>query len=137
MLPRRRMSCFAEAMSEYGLTRKILDNPNPVDNPTTLKTTSLRERMSKLGLYGKHSIAHPLLMSCAKYLQVNLANENFKTAGIRCRRWQARRAFETATNNMTDIEKFMVADYLAHSSATAENVVMASLLLKRLLSVSE
>ncbi|KAL7824595.1 hypothetical protein AOLI_G00328470 [Acnodon oligacanthus] len=55
----------------------------------------------------------------------------------KCRRWQARRAFETATNNMTDIEKFMVADYLTHSSATAENVVMASLLLKRLLSVSE
>ncbi|KAL7886919.1 hypothetical protein AOLI_G00046400 [Acnodon oligacanthus] len=36
--------------------------------PTTVKTTSLR--MSKSGLYGKHSIDHPLQMSIAKYLQV-------------------------------------------------------------------
>lgn len=48
-------------------------------SPTTVKkTTSLRERMSILGLYGKHSIDQPLLMSFAKYLQVDLANENFK-----------------------------------------------------------
>ncbi|KAL7886913.1 hypothetical protein AOLI_G00046340 [Acnodon oligacanthus] len=46
----------------------------------------------------------------------------------------ARRAFETATKKMTDTEKSMVADYFTHSSATAENVVTASLLLKRLLS---
>lgn len=49
----------------------------------------------------------------------------------------ARRAFETATKNTTDTEKSMVADYLTHSSATAENVVTASLLLKRLLGGSE
>ncbi|KAL7886903.1 hypothetical protein AOLI_G00046240 [Acnodon oligacanthus] len=46
----------------------------------------------------------------------------------------ARRAFEMATKKMTDTEKSMVADYFTHSSATAENVVTASLLLKRLLS---
>ncbi|KAL7886900.1 hypothetical protein AOLI_G00046210 [Acnodon oligacanthus] len=46
----------------------------------------------------------------------------------------ARRSFETATKKMTDTEKSMVADYFTHSSATAENVVTASLLLKRLLS---
>ena len=49
----------------------------------------------------------------------------------------ARRAFETATKNTTDTEKSMVADYLTHSSATAENVVTASLLLKRLRGGSE
>ena len=52
-------------------------------------------------------------------------------------RQMARRAFETATAKMTDIEKSMVADNLTHSSATAENVVTASLLLKRLLGGSE
>ncbi|KAL7886918.1 hypothetical protein AOLI_G00046390 [Acnodon oligacanthus] len=46
----------------------------------------------------------------------------------------ARRSFETATKKMTDTEKSMVADYFTHSSPTAENVVTASLLLKRLLS---
>ncbi|KAL7886911.1 hypothetical protein AOLI_G00046320 [Acnodon oligacanthus] len=46
----------------------------------------------------------------------------------------ARQAFETATKKMTDTEKSMVTDYFTHSSATAENVMTASLLLKRLLS---
>ncbi|KAL7886897.1 hypothetical protein AOLI_G00046180 [Acnodon oligacanthus] len=55
---------------EYDLIRKILDNPDPVGSPTTVKTTSLRKRTSKSGLYGKHSIDHPLQMSIAKYLQV-------------------------------------------------------------------
>ncbi|KAL7845144.1 hypothetical protein AOLI_G00233360 [Acnodon oligacanthus] len=78
---------------EYGLIRKILDNPNPVDSPTTVKTTPLRERMANLGLYGKHSIDHPLLRSFVKDLQVDLANENLK-----------QEALETATEKMTDIE---------------------------------
>ena len=32
----------------------------------------------------------------------------------------ARRTFETATKGFTDAEKVLVADYLTHSSATAE-----------------
>ncbi|XP_072563142.1 uncharacterized protein [Paramormyrops kingsleyae] len=53
----------------------------------------------------------------------------------------ARRVFETATKTMTDSEKSMVADYLTHSTATADrhyrmklsrNVVVASKLLSKL-----
>ncbi|KAL7886909.1 hypothetical protein AOLI_G00046300 [Acnodon oligacanthus] len=244
--------------------------------PTTVKTTSLRKRTSKSGLYGKHSIDHPLQMSIAKYLQVEnvgtfmyymdpkrpsllFVRQQEKTrvfqqalrgralqadGSVLCEKCQkviewvqrkrvpehgghvvvgvkehnicntgghlyslpgggdgkildwfdlyftemrpvmlgekrkhmedetdeseerfisstgssiynasndlerlhrkyqmpkvtsqmARRSFETATKKMTDTEKSMVADYFTHSSATAENVVTASLLLKRLLS---
>ncbi|XP_072563166.1 uncharacterized protein [Paramormyrops kingsleyae] len=53
----------------------------------------------------------------------------------------ARRIFETATKDLTDQEKSLVADYLTHSTATADehyrmkqsrNVVLASKLLKKL-----
>ncbi|XP_048859831.1 uncharacterized protein LOC125727149 [Brienomyrus brachyistius] len=53
----------------------------------------------------------------------------------------ARRIFETATKDLSDQQKSLVADYLTHSSATADkhyrmkksqNVVLASMLLKRL-----
>ncbi|XP_072563857.1 uncharacterized protein [Paramormyrops kingsleyae] len=37
----------------------------------------------------------------------------------------ARRVFGTATKNMTDSEKTLVADYLSHSAATAQDVVAA------------
>lgn len=54
---------------------------------------------------------------------------------------EARRVFETATKTMTDAEKSLVADYLTHSTATAEKhyrmkqpetIVMANQLLARL-----
>lgn len=53
----------------------------------------------------------------------------------------ARRVFETATKSMTDTEKSLVADYLTHSTATAEKhyrmkqpeaIVRANKLLARL-----
>lgn len=44
----------------------------------------------------------------------------------------ARRVFGTATKDMTDSEKTLVADYLSHSAATAQNVVAASKLLSKL-----
>ncbi|KAG9261351.1 hypothetical protein AMEX_G24872 [Astyanax mexicanus] len=46
-------------------------------DPTT-QGTSLRERMSSLGLYKKHSLDHILLAKFAKFLQSDLRNENFK-----------------------------------------------------------
>ncbi|XP_072563858.1 uncharacterized protein [Paramormyrops kingsleyae] len=44
----------------------------------------------------------------------------------------ARQVFGTASKNMTDSEKTLVADYLSHSAATAQDVVAASKLLSKL-----
>ncbi|XP_048853171.1 uncharacterized protein LOC125721171 [Brienomyrus brachyistius] len=44
----------------------------------------------------------------------------------------ARRVFGTATKNMTDSEKTLVADYISHSAVTAQNVVAGRKLLSKL-----
>ncbi|XP_049325546.1 uncharacterized protein LOC125785635 isoform X3 [Astyanax mexicanus] len=64
-----------EAPSESGSesSGELYQCPDP-----TTQGTSVRERMSSLGLYKKHSLDHSLLAKFAKFLQSDLWNENFK-----------------------------------------------------------